>query len=114
MKGTVQRFSIGYLFGFITALSVIGFLLNTVPPTDWTVVVLGIAALSSAVFFLVTYLTGYLRRAALVSAAIGVWLLLRAIQLRDAFYPILLVLLLLSIEYGATKREKEDGPGRTP
>jgi hypothetical protein len=109
-----ERFNIAYLFAFVTGLSVIGFLVNTVPPTNPAVVTAGVAVFAAAVFFFLAFLTGHVRRSATVAVGVAVWLGLRYLQLRDILYALLLVLLLVSIEYGATKREKEDSDGKTP
>jgi hypothetical protein len=62
------------------------------------------AILSVTVFFSSLFILKIVRRAILVTLGVVIWLLLRFLGLRDWYYPVLLIPVLVSLEMLFQKR----------
>lgn len=97
------RFAPENILGFIIFLSVVGFLFNTVSPDAFFAAPGMLISIMFCLYFLSITLTGHVRRSVIIALATGMWIGLRMIGLKSALYPILILLLFSSIEYGASK-----------
>ena len=88
----------------ISGLSVLGWFVNTYQPNSFIHMLLFFAILSVTVFFSSLFLLKIVRRAILVTLGVVIWLLLRFLGLRDWYYPVLLIPVLVSLEMLFQKR----------
>lgn len=98
MQNQSPRRPIFLFFGFI-GISVIGWLINTVRPTNISVIILFLFLIFFTTLPLFYFLLNNVRRSVLISTGIAIFLILRYVQLREPYYVLLLVLLLLSFEF---------------
>lgn len=90
--------NIWYLILGISGLSVLGWFVNTFTPDSFGEISLFFVIIAATTFFTSLFLLKIVRRAILVTLGIVVWLLLRLLGLRDWYYPVLLLPILISLE----------------
>ena len=86
------------LIAGISGLSLLGWFINTVTPDSAWTIVLFFVIIGATTFFCSLFIFKILRRAVLVTLGVTVWLLLRLLGLRDWYYPVLLIPVLISLE----------------
>jgi len=99
-----QRHNIWHLIVGISGLSVLGWFINSMTPDSIPTIALFMFILSVTVFFSSLFLLKIVRRAALVTLGVLVWLILRLLGLREFWYPLLLIPCLISLEMLFQKR----------
>lgn len=90
--------NIWWLIIGICGLSVLGWFTSTVSPANFLMVILLFVIIGVTIFFSSLFLLKIVRRAALVTFGVMIWLVLRLLGLRDYYYPVLLVPVLISLE----------------
>jgi len=88
----------------ISGLSLLGWYANTFGPDSFLRLVLFFVIVGLTTFFSSLFFLKIVRRAALVTLGVLVWLVLRLFGLREIWYPMLLVLCLISLEILLQKR----------
>lgn len=96
--------NIWWLIVGISGLSVLGWFINTFTPDSMQMVALFFLIITVTAFFSSLFVFKIMRRAILVTLGILIWLLLRLMGLRDWYYPILLIPILISLEILLEKR----------
>lgn len=96
--------NIWWLILGISGLSVLGWFINTYQPDSVEMVALFFLIITAITFFSSLFIFKIVRRAVLIIAGVIVWLLLRLVGLRDWYYPVLLIPVLISLEILFQKR----------
>lgn len=91
------------IFG-ISGLCLLGWFVNTFQPENFLLLVLFFVIIALTTFFFSLFLFKIVRRAVLLTLGVVVWLLLRLFDLRDLWYPLLLIPCLISLEILFQKR----------
>ncbi len=94
---TWYTYTMWYMVAGISGLSALGWLVNSTEPTAATIGAFFIIIAAAAFFFSLAVFK-IVRRAALVTFGVIIWLLLRAFGLREWYYPALLIPVLISLE----------------
>ncbi len=103
MRKAPER-NISWLFIAIAAVSALGWLIRTYPPSPWYRIILFFILVFIAVFFLFRFVLNNVRRATLIGNGAVLVLFLRLLDLRELTYILLLAALLLSLELYLKKR----------
>lgn len=82
----------------ISGLSILGWFVNTYPPNSFLRIAIFFLLIGATTFFTSLYLLKIVRRAALLTLGVVIWLLLRFLDLRDWYYPALLLPILISLD----------------
>jgi hypothetical protein len=82
----------------ISGLSLLGWFINTFTPDSFWVIALFFLIVGATTYFCSLFIFKIVRRAVLITLGVVVWLLLRFVGLRDWYYPVLLVPVLISLE----------------
>lgn len=99
-----STFRLHFFLAGVVSLSIFAWLVNTIPPKEGSVVSLGVSLLTIiCLFFLLSFLKN-VRRAIMWSSGVGIILILRAINLHDPLYVVLLIILLGSLELALKNR----------
>jgi len=93
-----------YLIIGISFLSVLSWFVNTFPPENIPFLILFFVIVGTTTFFFSLFVFKIVRRALLVTLGVVIWLLLRLLGLRDFYYPLLLIPILISLEILFQKR----------
>lgn len=88
----------------ISLLCILGWFVNTFRPTSPLLFLIFFTIVAATTFTLSLFMIKIVRRALLVTLGVVIWLLLRLLGLRDFYYPLLLVPLLISLEILFQKR----------
>jgi len=96
--------NIWWLILGISGLSVLGWFINTFSPDSVQMITLFFVIIAATAFFSSLFVFKIVRRAVLVTMGVVVWLVLRLVGLRDWYYPILLIPILISLEILLEKR----------
>jgi hypothetical protein len=88
----------------ITGLSLLGWFVNTYPPDSFIRILIFFAILGGTTFCISFFFLKIVRRATIITVGVIVWLLLRYLGLRDWYYPLLLLPILISLEMLFQKR----------
>lgn len=88
----------------VSGLSVLGWFVNTFAPDSVNRIAFFFFIVAITAFFSSLFVLKIVRRAVLVTLGIIIWLLLRLLGLRDWYYPILLIPVLISLEILFQKR----------
>lgn len=86
------------LIAGISGLSLLGWFINTYTPDTVFTILLFFLITGATTFFCSLFLLKIIRRAILVTLGVVIWLLLRMLGLRDWYYPVLLIPVLISLE----------------
>ncbi len=82
----------------ITGLSVLGWFVNSQSPDSVGMIALFFLIIAVTLYFFSVFVLHRARSAALVTFGIVIWLFLRLIGLREWYYPLLLIPILISLE----------------
>lgn len=93
-----------YLILGISGLSVLGWFVNTFQPENILLLIPFFVIIAATTFFFSLFLLKIVRRAALVTLGVVIWLILRLLGLREIWYPLLLLPCLISLEILFGKR----------
>ena len=93
-----QKRNAWWLIVGISGLSILGWFINTFPPDSFETISLFFLIIAATTFFSFLFVFKIVRRATLVTLGVMVWLLLRLVGLRDWYYPVLLIPVLVSLE----------------
>lgn len=96
--------NVWWLIVGISGLSLLGWFANTFTPGNFWGVVLFFVIVAATTFFSSLFILKIVRRAILVTIGVTIWLILRLLGLRDWYYPILLIPILISLEILFQKR----------
>jgi hypothetical protein len=96
--------NIWWLIIGISGLSTLGWFANTFSPENIQLLVLFFIIIAVTTFSTALFLLKIVRRSVLVTLGVVVWLLLRMVGLRELWYPLLLILCLISLEILFQKR----------
>ncbi len=88
----------------ISGVSLLGWFVNTYTPDSLFRLVLFFLIIAATVFFTSLFFLKIVRRAALVTLGVGIWLFLRLLGLREIWYLLLLIPCLISLEILLRKR----------
>lgn len=86
------------LIAGISGLSLLGWFINTFTPDTVFKIAFFFFIIGATTFFCSLFIFKILRRAVLITLGVVVWLLLRMLGLRDWYYPVLLIPILISLE----------------
>ncbi len=90
--------NIWWLILGISGLSTLGWFTNSFEPTGFLSIGLFLLIIWFSMYSLALFLFSIKRRALLLSLGITIWLILRLLGLRELYYGILLLLVILSLE----------------
>lgn len=82
----------------ISGISLLGWFVNSYSPDSVWMIAVFFVILSASVFFISLLFLKKIRRAALLTFGVILWLILRFLGLRELYYPILLIPILISLE----------------
>lgn len=97
-------FHLNFFLTGLACLSLLAWLLNTVPPEWGSVIFFGLVLIMLTVYCFLFSVISNVRRSLLISGGVGILLALRALQLYDPLYVILLFAMLLSLDYALRKK----------
>ena len=90
--------NIWWLVVAVCGLSVLGWFINSFSPDNFMFALLFFIIIGVTTFFASLFLLKIVRRAILLTMGVLIWLFLRLLGLRDFYYPLLLVPVLISLE----------------
>lgn len=96
--------NIWWLVVAICGICVLAWFVNTYPPHSWQLFIVFFSLIFLTSLFLLLYLLNNVRRSLLLSTGLIVYLILQLLNLRELYYPILLLATLLSLELMLRKR----------
>ncbi len=99
-----QKRNAWWLIVGISGLSILGWFINTFSPDSFEKIILFFSIIAATTFFSSLFVFKIVRRSILVTLGVMVWLLLRLVGLRDWYYPVLLIPVLVSLEILFEKR----------
>ena len=82
----------------VCGLSLLGWFINTFTPDSLLLLTFFFLIIGATTFFFSLFLLKIVRRAVLVTLGVLMWLLLRLLGLREYYYPLLLIPVLISLE----------------
>jgi hypothetical protein len=88
----------------ISCLSILGWFVNTFQPENLLLLTFFFVIVAATTFCISLFLFKIVRRAILVTIGVLVWFALRLLGLRELWYPLLLILCLISLEILFQKR----------
>lgn len=82
----------------ISGISLLGWFVNSFSPDSVWMIALFFVILCASTFFISLFFLKKVSRAAILTLGVAVWLALRFLGLRELYYPILLIPILISLE----------------
>lgn len=98
--------NISWILICVAAISVLGWYTNTYTPDSVVKMGLFLVLIYSIVFFFVLFVLNNVRRAILSSSGVVIFLALRYLGLREIYFPLLLIAILILIDLYFSKQPK--------